>query len=206
MKAYHFCAMDSEGQALLRDGSVVEPGAGEKFEGPVVICESGLHASKHVFDALRYAPGAMLRLVECSDVVEEQDDKFVCRSRVELARVDASRLLREFACDCAERVLPIFEVKWPDDKRPRQAIEVARRYARDEATEEELAAAWDAAWDAARAAAGAAAWDAAWAAAWDAAWAAAWDAARAAARAAETKWQRTTLARRVNRALREAAR
>ncbi len=99
------------------------------------------------------------------------------------------REIRLFACECAESVLHIFEEKYPDDKRPRNAIEVARRYANSEASEEELAAAWDAAWAAARAAGDAAdaatwaAWDAAWAAAW-AAGAAAWDAADDAAGAA----------------------
>lgn len=74
----------------------------------------------------------------------------------------------EFACRCAESVLHIYEAQYPDDKRPRTAIETKRRWMRGEATDEEL----DAAWAAARAAASAAAW----AAAWDAARAAAWDA------------------------------
>ena len=104
------------------------------------------------------------------------------------------RIARLFACECAARVLTIFERDRPGDDRPRRAIETARRFATGEATREELAAAWAAAGSAAWAAAGAAAWDAAWAAAgsaaraaagsaaWAAAWAAAWDAARAAAR------------------------
>jgi hypothetical protein len=105
------------------------------------------------------------------------------------------RLARIFACDCAERVLPIFEREFPNDARPRTAIAVARRFAAGDATEAERAAARDAARDAAGAAAGAAAGDAAWAAAW-AAWAAldaldAWDAAWAAAGAAEIAWQAT---------------
>ncbi len=106
------------------------------------------------------------------------------------------KLLRLFACDCAEHVLPIFEKKYPKDARPRECIAVARRYANGEASNEERAAARDAARDAARAAAWAAARaarDAAWAAAWAAwdAWDAAWDARDAArdARDAETKWQ-----------------
>ena len=70
------------------------------------------------------------------------------------------RQRRLFACDCAERVLPIWEKKYPGDKRPRQTIEVARRFARGEATNEELSAAWDAARAAARDAARDAAWDA----------------------------------------------
>jgi hypothetical protein len=108
------------------------------------------------------------------------------------------RVARLFACDCAERVLPVFERECPGDVRPREAIAVARRYAAGAASEAEMAAARDAAGAAAWAAARDAAWAAAWAAARDAAWAAgaaardaagaaAWDAARdagAAARAA----------------------
>ena len=98
---------------------------------------------------------------------------------------DRDRLARIFACDCAERALPIFERERPGDTRPRAAIAVARRFAAGGATRAELAAAGAAAGAAARAAAGAAAGDAAWAAAGDtapdAAWAAAWAAAGAAA-------------------------
>jgi hypothetical protein len=108
--------------------------------------------------------------------------------------VQNERICRLFAADCAEQVLHLFEEEYPDDKRPRQAIEVARDpTASDAARAAARAAAWDAAraaaraaaTDAARAAARAAATDAAWDAAWDAARAAAtdaaWDAARAAA-------------------------
>jgi len=96
------------------------------------------------------------------------------------------RVIRHIACDCAEGVLPIYELAHPDDRRPRDCIAVARRYADGEATEEEMAAARVAAVDAARASARAAAEDAAedaaWAAADAAAWAAAEDAAGAAAK------------------------
>ena len=104
-----------------------------------------------------------------------------------------------FAADFAELVLPIYEKHYPDDKRPRLAIQAARDYANGLIKIEELYAARDAAGDAASAA-NAAAWvaartaaSAAWAAsdAREAAWAAsvareaAWDAsvASAAARA-----------------------
>ena len=33
---------------------------------------------------------------------------------------------RLFACECAERVLPIFEKEYPDDNRPRKSIETSR--------------------------------------------------------------------------------
>ena len=82
--------------------------------------------------------------------------------------------LRLFACDCAEQALPIYEKDYPDDKRPRQAVETARLFAEGKATQEELAAAGAAARAAAWAAARYAAYAAADAAAWDAAAAAAW--------------------------------
>lgn len=41
-------------------------------------------------------------------------------------------VLQEYACRCAEHVLPIFEKQFPEDKRPREAIEVARKVSRGE--------------------------------------------------------------------------
>ena len=110
---------------------------------------------------------------------------------------EGDRAMRLMAADFAEAVLPIFEREYPDDDRPRKAIQAARYFANGKITEQERDAAWDAA-GAAGAAAGAAAWAAAGAAraaagaaagaardvAWDTAGAAAWAAARAAAGAA----------------------
>ncbi len=128
----------------------------------------------------------------------------------------SDRQRREFGLWCAERVRHLMT-----DERSTNALDVAARHLRGEASDEELAAAWDAAaaasWsatcNAAWAAAGAAAWDAAraasWAATWaawaaaaaswaatcNAAWAAAGDAARAAAWDTERAAQRTELER-----------
>ena len=41
----------------------------------------------------------------------------------------------QFACDCAERVLPLFEIRYPDDKRPRAAIKAARKCIADDTEE-----------------------------------------------------------------------
>jgi hypothetical protein len=104
----------------------------------------------------------------------------------------ADREIRLLACDFAEHILHFYEDKYPDDKRPRLAIETSRRFAEGKATQTELDAARAAAW-----AARDAAWAAAWAArdaagdAWDAARDAAWAARDAAGDAwdAERKWQ-----------------
>jgi len=123
------------------------------------------------------------------------DALWCCRTAPE-----RDREWRLFAVWCARRVQHLMI-----DPRSVAALDVAERFARGEATVEELAAARAAAWDAAKAAAvvaardaaraasgaaaraaagvaagaaaGAAAWDAAWDAARDAAWAAARDAA-----------------------------
>ena len=42
------------------------------------------------------------------------------------------------ACDCAELVLPIFEKKYPDDKRVRECLETTRKWANGEATIEDV--------------------------------------------------------------------
>ena len=200
--AYHFCG------DTLRDGRPIPPdGEWLAHDGPVVMCESGLHASRHPFDALQYAPGPILCRVECADVVDEEADKLVCRRRRIITRIDATELCRQAARRYALDVLHLWEdapqvvrdyLTTGDDSIRAAARDAAWAAARDAARAAARAAARDAARDAARAAARDAARDAAWAAAWaalsdaasdaaraaawaaarDAAWAAAWDAAR----------------------------
>lgn len=157
VRAYHFVA------ETLRDGTPI-PADGEwlTHDGDVVICESGLHASKHPFDALLYAPGPILCMVECQDIVTEQDDKFVCRRRKIVARRDSTQLLRAFARWSALQVIHL----WDAPPVVREYLETGNESLRD--------AAWAAA-------------DAEWAAA-DAAKAAAWAAASAAGAATPAAW------------------
>ena len=89
-----------------------------------------------------------------------------------------SRIWRMYAVRCARRVQHLMT-----DERSLQALDVAERHARGEATDAELDAAWDAAGVAVWAAAGAAARSAALAVALAADWAADWAAARDTARA-----------------------
>lgn len=65
------------------------------------------------------------------------------------------------ACLCAERALPLWEKKYPKDKRPHVAIETARRWAQGKATITEVRSAADAAFAAAASASADAAADAA---------------------------------------------
>lgn len=120
-------------------------------------------------DALAYASGCTLHLVQMGSRIESHGDpvdKVVSNRRKILASRDAESLCREFARRCALDVLPL----WPEA--PKVVVEYLTRAAARDAD----AAPWAAAWGAA--------WGAAWAAsAASAARGAAW-AARAAARAA----------------------
>ena len=148
-------------------------------ESDLSLCECGYHICKEneILDWIKQ--DCQIFEAENAGASIEGDNKTVC-SQVRLTRPMAwnDSIARLFAADCAEHVLHFYEEKYPDEKRPRRAIEMARRFAKGEATSDELAAARDAAWDAARDAA----WDAAWAAACAAASAASSAAASAAAR------------------------
>jgi len=156
----------------MRDGRPV-PADGEWLEhvGKVIPCESGLHASPTPWDALQYAPGHNLALVELDgEIVPHGKDKFAASRRKIIARFNAEELLWQHSRESALSVIHLWD-----------APQIVRDYLTT-GDESLRAAAWDAAWDAARAAARAVARDAAWDAAWDAARAAARAAARDVAR------------------------
>ncbi len=169
MMAYHFVGK------TLRDGRPI-PADGEWLEhdGTIEMCNSGLHASLHPFDALKYAPGDTLCIVDVEGDIEQQSDKLVCRRRRIVARLDATELLWAFSRKCALDVIHL----WDAPAVVREYLKSGREDLRAAALAAARDAAWAAALAAALAAARAAAWAAALAAARDAAWAAAWDAQR----------------------------
>jgi len=52
-------------------------------------------------------------------------------SIVELVRKTDQKTLAIWAFDCVERVMPYFEEKYPEDQRPRKAIETLRKWIRN---------------------------------------------------------------------------
>ena len=147
----------------LRDGSPIPPdGKWLTVEGELSICNRGLHLSRNPFDALQFAPGATLCLVEFKGVAEEQLDKLVCRSRKIIARMDATELCWYFARMSALSVSHL----WADG---------------DDA--DDLVLGWLLTGDeSALASARERAWASAWASARESAWASAWASARESAR------------------------
>jgi len=136
-------------------------------------CERGYHLCREK-DLLYWLGPAIWEAEYRGERIDAEDKIVVSEARlVRRLKNWNDRTARLFACDCAERSLPIFARDFPNDKRPAEAIRVARLYAIGKATADEIAAAWDAARDAAG----------------DAAWAA----AGAAAGDAERAWQTTRL-------------
>ena len=161
------------------DGRKIKLGITHKVKGEIIPCKNGLHLSPKILDALTYAPGNIIYMVEGTGTIVPHGnpiDKYACSERTYISGgIDASKTISKFARLCALDVIHLWD-----------APEVVVRYLktgdvdiRAAAARAAERAATDSAWAAARAAA-----DSARAAA-DSAWAA----ARAAARAgADSAW------------------
>jgi len=187
VKAWHFCGKK------LRDGRDI-PADGEWIvhDGPkVIMCESGLHASRRVIDALQYAPGSTVCRVSCKRIVEEEkNDKLVCwERRIDWRIENADDVLRAFARKTALSVIDL----WDAPAIVREYLETGNEALRMTAKE----AAWSAARRTTNAVASCAA-RAAGAVAWNATLDAGWDAALAAARSAASAaaWESVSAAER----------
>ena len=141
-----------------------KPGKWVHTKGEIVICENGIHYCESELQLLDWLQEEIYE-IEVKGKTIRDDDKSASRSGRLVRKLDTwnERTARLFACDCAEHVLHIFHEKYPDDMRPDEAIETARRYAEGQATEQELEAAYRAAYSAAYRAAYRA-WAASWAA------------------------------------------
>ena len=90
--AWHFV-----GDKLRDDRPVPKDGVWLEHKGPLVMCDSGLHFSKEPFDALAYAPGETLCLVEIGGKIVHDTNKGICSRRKIIARMNATELLRYHA-------------------------------------------------------------------------------------------------------------
>ena len=163
---WHF----SEANKCLRyqDGRKIVAGETLKVDGPLRMCDHGLHACRRLIDAARYAPGPYVWFVELSGEVQHGDDKSVATERTAMWGYDATEVLRAFsrrvALDAVQKywdetkfgAFPEVVKKWLEtgDESLRSAAESAARSAARSAAE---AAAEAAAWYAAESAAASAA-------------------------------------------------
>jgi len=126
-------------------------------ESDISICNKGFHCSDTPLQALGYVAGEILAQVQVRGKSIVEDDKSV---HEEMKIVKAwnwtkadSVALSVFS---AELCIENFEKLYPNDKRPREAIEAAKKVLLND-TEENRSAAWSAAWSAESAARSAAA-------------------------------------------------
>ena len=141
---YHF--LKSDRRLQFEPYTPVVVGETLVYPGEPELCMTGLHASKRIIDALNYAPGPVLCVVELGGKIIHGDDKAVAQERTVSWMQDISPTLHEFACQVAEEAL---EKHGVTDERSWKAIEVKRLWLKGKASDKELKAAWDAAYAAA---------------------------------------------------------
>ena len=178
------------------DNRQIRIGRTHKVKGEITPCKRGLHLSRKLLDALKYAPGPVVYKVQGSGTIISHGnpiDKYVCSERTYLAGgVDATEVLRKFARLCALDVVHLWDA-------PDVVIEYLKT-GKEDLMSEASAVASAAASASASATASAAAWSAANAAAWSEASTAANNAAWSEASAEARKKQNRRLTRMVKRA------
>ena len=126
----------------------------------VSACKEGYKTlATHLGGIRKYGAKTPIPLTEIVKSNGIADTFWVLRNACDIDGAVLKRLSVEFACDCAERVLSVFEAQRPRDDRPRKAIAAARGWLACADTKDAPHAA-DAAYAAADAAAYAAAHDA----------------------------------------------
>jgi hypothetical protein len=107
ISAWHFLPNNKRtrfiGEAVVKNKWLrVDP---EKLE----LCVYGLHASKNIIDALKYAPGMICCRVEISGKMLIDNDKICAEKRRVVGWFDARDVLIQFACMCALDVIDKWE-------------------------------------------------------------------------------------------------
>jgi len=122
MKCYRFVTEDLKSQS----GKVSwTPGEWVTQDGDLNLCKNGLHACQDPRDSLNNIYGSRWWVAESGGHHKYGNDKF-CSSKMRLIKEIPKSVIIQYAVDCAERVLHIYEDKYPGDYRPRKAIEAAR--------------------------------------------------------------------------------
>jgi hypothetical protein len=96
----------------------------------VLICNSGYHHSPTPLDALWYVNGEILARTEARGKAEADGDK---SCHAEMRIIEAWHWTKrdsvQLAIFAAELVIDLFEQRYPEDRRPRKAIEAAKQWA-----------------------------------------------------------------------------
>lgn len=95
MKAFYFAT--PERKLRYGDGRSITIGQTHTVKGEIKLCKNGLHASQRLLDALYYAPGNTLYLVELEGDMDIDAGIVAARSRTYLAEYNAADVLMSFA-------------------------------------------------------------------------------------------------------------
>ena len=150
----------------FNDGRPIKVGERQRFlpangHTGIYVCESGMHASEDILDALWWSRGTIIRRVKLSGGAIISDDKVCAEYRTVIWAVPGEELLRIFACKCALSVLHLWSpppvvvryLHTQDDTLRYEASAIASAIASAAADEARAARAARAAFAAARAAA-----------------------------------------------------
>ena len=195
------------GLPAKNDDGTWAPGAWmPKIKGKLKPCSNGYHICCRS-NLISWLDEAIFEVEYRGSIIVKDSKKSVVREARLLRKIETwdEKTARLFAADCAEKVLPIYEEKYPDDDRPRKAVKVARDYANGKIKKAAMAVVCSAAYSAAHSAAHSGAhsgvYSAAYSAAesaahsgvYSAAYSAAESAADSAAYSAARKWQTNLL-------------
>ena len=169
MTKYMWKFLNQKGNTIVSKNGDLKWKVGEwqHVDGKIVLCENGLHASNTIYDAFSYVQGSVLAKVEVKGKHKDEDDK---SAYSDMRIIEAYKWTKKdsvsLAIFSAELCLKEFEKLYPNDNRPRKAIDAARAVLAHDTAKNRSAAEL-----AARSARSArsAAWSAAWAAVWSAA-------------------------------------
>ena len=103
-----------------------------EYDGDLKMCEAGFHCSKGIYQAFSNVQGEILAEVEVKGEYISQDDREVWEK---MRIVKSWRWIKKdsflFSIYAARLVLANFEKVFPDDDRPRKAIEAAEIYVKN---------------------------------------------------------------------------
>ena len=112
-----------------------------KIEGNLEMCWNGFHCSKYIQDALQYVQGDTLAVVKVRGKSINENDKECWE---EMMIVSLHPFTKEYAVKMAvysaRLCLSAFASEYPDDDRPRKALEAAEAWLKNPCDETESAA------------------------------------------------------------------
>src|ERR1035437_5272016 len=145
---YKFLNLDKKKIKSNHGNTIWLIGEWQHVDGEMKACNNGLHCSKKIYEPFSYVQGEVLAKVEVKGEHHDENDK---SAYSDMRIIEAYRWTKKdsvaLGIFSAELCLKEFEKLYPDDKRPREAIDAARAVLAHDTAKNRYAA-----WSAARSA------------------------------------------------------